>query len=214
MKSLPRSEHIPMTLRTREESKKKRCEKKELTKSKLKLLPVTRRMLRLIGLGKNLKKRKIVRNSLRILMSRRRPVSRSSSRRTFSLKPSLTNSRERMKSTSRPSSNKMMILISSLKQCASNLMICVKIIMIKLTISKLHSSEKEAKLSKETLKKLDNCFPSTQSLRMTTRLKRAEKRKSTYKILRSSVHKMQMIKLNKRLNLRKKCRFYRNVWKT
>lgn len=51
-----------MTMKTEEESKKRSSGKRELTKFKLKSLQVIRKMLRLIGLGKSLKRKKIVKN--------------------------------------------------------------------------------------------------------------------------------------------------------
>jgi hypothetical protein len=51
-----------MHWKIKEEFKRRRCVKKEQIKSRQRLSPVIRKMSRLIGLGKNLKKKKIAKS--------------------------------------------------------------------------------------------------------------------------------------------------------
>ena len=62
LKLLPRSGPTLMLWRMREESRKRDSERREPIRFKLRLLPVTRRTLKSIGLGKSLRRRKIARN--------------------------------------------------------------------------------------------------------------------------------------------------------
>ena len=147
-------------------------------------------------------------------MSKRKPVTKSSNKKMCSSRLLLISWRARMKNTSSKSSRRMMILINSLKQWESNSLTCVRTITTKLITLKLLSSEKEVKSSKEIPKKLLNCLHSTQNWRVTINKRRVEKKKNTYKNLKIWGHLMQMIKRVKKLNLKKKCKFFRNVWKT
>jgi hypothetical protein len=60
---------------------KKRLARTEQIKFKPKLLPVIRKILKLIGLGKSLKRRKIVKSLQGILKFKKKPVGRLSHRR-------------------------------------------------------------------------------------------------------------------------------------
>ena len=62
-------------------SSKKRLVRTDLIKFKLKLSLVIKKILKLIGLGKSLKKKKIVKSLQEILKYKRKPVGRLSLRR-------------------------------------------------------------------------------------------------------------------------------------
>lgn len=171
-------------------------------------------MWKLIGHGKNWKKKRTVKSLLKISKFKKKLVNRSLPKRTNSLLSSLSSWSKKMKSTLKLSKSRMMISMTWLRLWANNSLIWESITTSNLIRLRKLSSEKEMISSNVMRMKSKNFSSNTRNLKRnawTREVKIMSIIPLSWKNLRL---KMPTIKLNRRLSLKKKCKFSRNAWRT
>ena len=171
-------------------------------------------MSKSIGHGKNWKKRKTAKNWQKTSRFRKKLVNKLFSRRIFSFKVSWSNSELKMTSIWNLSKNRTITLRISSNLCKDNSLIWEWTTVTSSIKLRQASCKSAKKFWIVTIKPSKICSNFAGLRKRSTHLTSARCKKRIIKNSNNWKLKMPTTKLSKKLSLKRKCKFFRNVWRT
>ena len=194
--------------------KKRSQREKEPTKFKMRSLPHTRRMSKSTGTGRNLRRKKIAkswtRTSRNRLWSATKSLPTKKSWRTSSRKLS----RPRTSTTSSRCNSWTTISMTWSGPWKLSSSTCALTTRTSLRPSSLSLKESVPSCWSKMKPKLSNFLRNTNRPRRSFWRWRLSRRKPNLLTLKTRSHRMRTIRPNKKLSLRKKCKFWKSAWRT